>query len=64
MLKSISAALLFAVAAAALPIAGHAQDKAAPATALQMIDEKVGTGREVQVGRAALVHYTGWLYDE
>jgi FKBP-type peptidyl-prolyl cis-trans isomerase FkpA len=40
---------------------------AAPATGaggLQVIDHQVGTGKEAQAGKAALVQYTGWLYDE
>jgi len=43
-----------------------APQSAAPAKAegLKIIDSKVGTGKEAQTGKAALVHYTGWLYDE
>ena len=37
---------------------------APPAEALKIIDRKVGDGKEAAVGKAALVHYTGWLYDE
>jgi FKBP-type peptidyl-prolyl cis-trans isomerase FkpA len=40
---------------------------AAPATrpdGLQVIDRQIGTGKEAQAGKAALVQYTGWLYDE
>jgi FKBP-type peptidyl-prolyl cis-trans isomerase FkpA len=32
--------------------------------ALKIIDRKVGDGKEAAVGKAAMVHYTGWLYDE
>jgi FKBP-type peptidyl-prolyl cis-trans isomerase FkpA len=32
--------------------------------ALKIIDTKVGTGKEALVGKAAMVQYTGWLYDE
>ncbi len=73
MLKSIPAAMLFATLAACSSAGPPAPDKpdaaaavptaAAPATQLQIIDKEVGKGREVQVGRAALVHYTGWVYD-
>jgi FKBP-type peptidyl-prolyl cis-trans isomerase FkpA len=31
---------------------------------LKIIDTKVGTGKEAQVGKAAMVQYTGWLYDD
>ena len=66
--KSIPASLLFAVFAASASCLTVAQDKpattaAAPAAELKIIDRQAGTGREVQSGRAALVHYTGWLYD-
>lgn len=52
--------------------ATQAQDKPmttpAPATApssdLKIVDVQVGTGREAESGKAAMVHYTGWLYDE
>jgi FKBP-type peptidyl-prolyl cis-trans isomerase FkpA len=72
MLKSIPASLLIAVLAASASCLAIAQDKpatlaapsaAAPAAELKIIDRQVGTGREVQSGRAAMVHYTGWLYD-
>jgi FKBP-type peptidyl-prolyl cis-trans isomerase FkpA len=53
------------------PAADKAADKggasagaAAAATGLRITDRKVGTGKEAQTGKAALVHYTGWLYDE
>jgi len=52
------------------PAADKAADKggasAGPAAAagLKITDSKVGTGKEAQTGKAALVHYTGWLYDE
>jgi FKBP-type peptidyl-prolyl cis-trans isomerase FkpA len=74
MLKSLSAYLMFAVFSAstscaavrdepaAAPLA--AAPAAAPAAELKIIDHQAGTGREVQSGRAALVQYTGWLYDE
>jgi FKBP-type peptidyl-prolyl cis-trans isomerase FkpA len=39
--------------------------KAEPAAAgeLKTIDVKVGTGKEAAPGKAAIVNYTGWLYD-
>lgn len=30
---------------------------------LQKIDVKTGNGEEIQPGRTAVVHYTGWLHD-
>ena len=35
-----------------------------PADSLKIIDRKIGNGKEAGTGKAALVHYTGWLYDE
>lgn len=69
MFKSIRLSLLFAVYAAFGTHVAIAQDKAAataaaPAAELKIIDRQTGTGREVQSGRAAMVQYTGWLYDE
>ena len=43
---------------------GGAAATAAAAAGLKITDSKVGTGKEAQTGKAALVHYTGWLYDE
>ena len=40
-------------------------DAPVPAPAgLTILDRTVGTGKEAQNGKAALVQYTGWLYDE
>jgi FKBP-type peptidyl-prolyl cis-trans isomerase FkpA len=33
-------------------------------TALQVQDNRVGSGNDAQAGRTVVVHYTGWLYDE
>ena len=32
-------------------------------SSLQKIDVKTGNGEEIQPGRTAVVHYTGWLHD-
>ncbi len=32
-------------------------------TELKKLDVKQGTGAEATVGKVAIVHYTGWLYD-
>ena len=52
-----------AASAPATP-AAPAAPAASAATGLKIIDRVVGTGREIQSGRAAMVQYTGWLYDE
>jgi FKBP-type peptidyl-prolyl cis-trans isomerase FkpA len=75
--KSLTGSLMFAVFAASASYVAVAQDRSAasaappaaaaapaPAADLKIIDLQVGTGREVQSGRAAMVHYTGWLYDD
>ena len=62
--KRLVLAALFAIA---VPNAALAQDKpapVAPVAEVKIIDRAVGTGREIQNGRAAMVQYTGWLYDE
>jgi FKBP-type peptidyl-prolyl cis-trans isomerase FkpA len=73
MRKSRPLSILFAAVAATASYVALGQDKAAapavasapaPAFELKIIDRQVGTGREVQSGRAALVQYTGWLYDD
>ena len=70
-----SAAGLFAACAAfALAIVGStimsdpstAQSAAKPVTTssgLQIIDTKAGTGASPRQGQTAVVHYTGWLYE-
>ncbi|MEP7084691.1 MAG: FKBP-type peptidyl-prolyl cis-trans isomerase, partial [Betaproteobacteria bacterium] len=54
--------------ASSVPNAGPGTATTTPATApaseLKIIDREVGGGRQVESGRAALLHYTGWLYDE
>ena len=37
---------------------------ASPVTELKIIDVTDGTGKVAEKGKAAMVHYTGWLYDE
>ncbi|MEO8133317.1 MAG: FKBP-type peptidyl-prolyl cis-trans isomerase [Betaproteobacteria bacterium] len=44
--------------------AAAAVTEVAPAVQLKILEREVGTGREVQSGRAAMVQYTGWLFDE
>ena len=59
---AIGSALLFGAAII------HAQDKpmtaaTSPSSELKIIEVKKGDGRDAEVGKAAMVHYTGWLYD-
>ena len=37
---------------------------ASPASGLKIIDVTEGAGRVAEKGKAAMVQYTGWLYDE
>ena len=65
---------MFALGVALIPPVS-AQTTAPPASAqgaskldampkeLQKIDVKQGTGSEATVGKVAVVHYTGWIYD-
>ena len=75
--KRISTALAIATTASALMLgapATFAQDKpmtspastaaGAPSSELQIIDVKTGAGPQAEAGKAAMVHYTGWLYDD
>ena len=54
---------------AALPNAAEkVENETAPikppvVTELKIIDQKTGTGAETQLGKYAVVNYTGWLYD-
>ena len=38
-------------------------DNVAAVTELEIINNKVGTGAEAEVGNMVYVHYTGWLYN-
>lgn len=52
------------VAAPQLPPLPASAAPAVKPDGLQIIDRQIGTGKEAQAGKAALVQYTGWLYDE
>ncbi|MFL6672743.1 MAG: FKBP-type peptidyl-prolyl cis-trans isomerase [Massilia sp.] len=69
--RSLFIALLLATAAAsaqqgaAQPADSQADPQAAAAPAapkVQIIEQKVGTGREAGVSNTVRVHYTGWFY--
>ena len=47
------------------PTAASPASPAAPsASDLKIIDVSEGTGKVAEKGKAAMIHYTGWLYDE
>lgn len=47
-----------------MTIPACAKPAAAPPDSLVIEDLAVGEGVEIQAGQTAVVHYTGWLYDE
>lgn len=67
-LKPTRRAFLALAAAALLPAAVAAQDNAEKKwtkteSGLQYRDAKAGTGEEAKKGQTAVVHYTGWLWE-
>jgi peptidylprolyl isomerase len=46
----------------ALPQVASAQDTITTASGLSYIDTELGTGAAAKAGQKAVVHYTGWLY--
>jgi peptidylprolyl isomerase len=57
-------AALFAVLGLTLAAApSRAQQPVTTASGLKIIDAKVGSGAQPKTGQVAVVHYTGWLYD-
>ncbi|HEY8215049.1 MAG: FKBP-type peptidyl-prolyl cis-trans isomerase [Methylocystis sp.] len=60
----LAAFSLAAVANFALPIDARAEEQMTKSlTGLQYKDTKVGTGASPKLGQTAVVHYTGWLYN-
>jgi len=61
------AAAAIAGIAASLPPAGPAAAQSAAMTTtgsgLKYLDDTVGTGAQARAGQQAVVHYTGWLYE-
>jgi FKBP-type peptidyl-prolyl cis-trans isomerase FkpA len=68
--RSLFIALLLAAAAAsaqedalqAVPAAAQAVQAQRSGPQVEIIDHKVGTGKEASVGNTVVVNYTGWLY--
>ena len=63
---TLAALVLTGMVSMASDDSASAQSAAKPvttATGLQMIDTKVGTGASPRQNQTAVVHYTGWLYE-
>jgi peptidylprolyl isomerase len=57
-------ATFFALAGSAIMTeTSQAQAPVTTASGLKIIDAKVGTGAVPKAGQTAVVHYTGWLYE-
>ncbi|WP_292532391.1 FKBP-type peptidyl-prolyl cis-trans isomerase [Methylocystis sp.] len=57
-------AALAAVASLALTVDARAEEQMTKSlTGLQYKDTKVGTGATPKIGQTAVMHYTGWLYN-
>ena len=57
-------AALAAVASLALTVDARAEEQMTKSlTGLQFKDTKVGTGATPKIGQTAVMHYTGWLYN-
>ncbi len=69
-MRSISKFFAMALAAATLMVTTTAtptlalDNKTLTASGLTIIDNKVGAGASPKIGQTAVVHYTGWLYQD
>lgn len=63
-IRSLRGGLAFMLLAGllALPQVASAQDTITTASGLSYIDTELGTGAAAKAGQKAVVHYTGWLY--
>ena len=59
---ALAAAAVMASTAAAPVLA--LDNKTLTASGLTIIDNKVGAGESPKIGQTAVVHYTGWLYQD
>ena len=64
----ITSCITIALAIASAAVHNTAMSQPAPkpvttSSGLQIIDTKAGTGASPRAGQTAVVHYTGWLYD-
>ena len=65
-LATSAAIALAVIGSAVLPDTAMTQPAPKPVTTssgLQIIDTKPGTGASPRAGQTAVVHYTGWLYE-
>ncbi|HRN87566.1 FKBP-type peptidyl-prolyl cis-trans isomerase [Hyphomicrobium sp.] len=56
-------ALSLMLALGTLALATSAQAEETTASGLKIVDTEVGSGEQPKTGQTAVVHYTGWLYE-
>ena len=61
MTARMALAMTLALGAFAMAIPASAEETTA--SGLKIIDTEVGTGEQPKTGQLAVVHYTGWLYE-
>ena len=61
MASNVALSLLLALGTVAMTASANAEETTA--SGLKIIDTEAGTGEQPKTGQTAVVHYTGWLYE-